>query len=90
MRYAVVIEKSSRNYSAYVPDVPGCIATGKTVALTLRAIRDALEFHFEGMAQDGLLIPDPTSVTEYVEVRLPEPVQKSSDSSRNAQRRRAS
>jgi predicted RNase H-like HicB family nuclease len=85
MRYAIVIEKAARNYSAYVPDVPGCVATGKTVADTLRAIREALEFHLEGMSEDGLPIPDPSSVVEYVEVRLP--AADSSTAARPARRR---
>lgn len=71
MRYAIVIEKSPRNYSAYVPDVPGCVTTGKTVAETLRNMREALEFHLEGLAEDRRPIPDPSSVVDYVEVRMP-------------------
>lgn len=71
MRYAIVIERAARNYSAYVPDVSGCVATGKTVADTLRNMREALEFHLEGLAEDDQPIPDPSSVVEYVEVRMP-------------------
>lgn len=74
MRYAIVIEKAARNYSAYVPDVLGCVTTGKTVAETLNNMREALELHLEGLAEDGQPIPDPSSVVEYVEVRLPEKV----------------
>jgi predicted RNase H-like HicB family nuclease len=67
MRYAVVIEKADGNYSAYVPDLPGCIATGETVAAVESEIRDAIRFHIEGLRQDGLPVPAPTSIAEYVE-----------------------
>jgi predicted RNase H-like HicB family nuclease len=68
MRYAIVIETAGGNYSAYVPDLPGCIATGETPAATEQAIREAIEFHLEGMREDGSPIPPPTSRVEYVEV----------------------
>lgn len=68
MRYAVVIEKSGANYSAYVPDLPGCIATGSTVADTETSIREAIELHLSGMREDGTPIPPPSSQVEYVEV----------------------
>jgi predicted RNase H-like HicB family nuclease len=68
MRYAVVIEKANRNYSAYVPDLPGCVATGATVAEVEHAIREAIELHLQGMRQDGTPIPEPSSQVEYVEV----------------------
>jgi predicted RNase H-like HicB family nuclease len=68
MRYAIVIESAGGNYSAYVPDLPGCIATGETPAATEQAIREAIEFHLEGMREDGSPIPPPTSRVEYVEV----------------------
>ncbi len=67
MRYAVVIEKAERNYSAYVPDLPGCIATGDSVADVEREIRDAIRFHIEGLREDGLPVPEPVSLAEYVE-----------------------
>jgi predicted RNase H-like HicB family nuclease len=67
MRYAVVIEKAGANYSAYVPDLPGCIATGATVAETESEIRDAIRFHIEGLREDGLPVPEPVSRAEYVE-----------------------
>jgi predicted RNase H-like HicB family nuclease len=67
MRYAVVIEKADGNYSAYVPDLPGCIAAGDTVAEVEREIREAIRFHIEGLRADGLAIPEPTSIAEYVE-----------------------
>lgn len=68
MRYAIVIEKASNNYSAYVPDLPGCVATGSTVAEAEQAIREAIEFHLEGLRKDGNPIPPPSSRVEYVEV----------------------
>ncbi len=68
MRYAIVIEKAEGNYSAYVPDLPGCVATGATVAETEAEIREAIAFHLEGMREDGVAIPNPQSQVEYVEV----------------------
>lgn len=68
MRYAVVIENAGSNYSAYVLDVPGCVATGATLAKTRVAISEALEFHFDGLREDGSPIPPPSSTVEYVEV----------------------
>jgi predicted RNase H-like HicB family nuclease len=68
MRYAVVIEKAENNYSAYVPDLAGCVATGATIAETEAHIREAIEFHLEGMREDGTPIPPPTSQVEYVDV----------------------
>ena len=67
MRYAVVIEKADGNYSAYVPDLPGCVATGDTVAAVEVEIRDAIRFHIEGLKADGLPVPAPTSIADYVE-----------------------
>jgi predicted RNase H-like HicB family nuclease len=67
MRYAVVIEKADGNYSAYVPDLPGCVAAGDTVEAVEREIRDAIRFHIEGLKEDGLPVPQPTSSVEYVE-----------------------
>jgi predicted RNase H-like HicB family nuclease len=68
MRYAVVIEKAGSNYSAYVPDLPGCVATGASIEEVQREIREAIAFHLEGMTEDGLPIPAPTSKVEYVEL----------------------
>ena len=68
MRYAIVIEKAEGNYGAYVPDLPGCVATGDTVEETRREIREAIAFHLEGMRADGLPIPQATSHVGYVEV----------------------
>ncbi len=67
MRYAVVIEKADGNYSAYVPDLPGCVATGATVAEVETEIRAAIRFHVDGLKADGAPIPNPTSIAEYVE-----------------------
>ena len=67
MRYAVVIEKAEANYSAYVPDLPGCVATGETLAETEAEIREAIRFHIEGLKADGLPVPEPTSITQYIE-----------------------
>ena len=68
MRYAIVIEQGEGNLGAYVPDLPGCVAVGDTLEETLREIREAIEFHIEGMREDGLPIPEPTSSVAYVKV----------------------
>lgn len=67
-RYAVVVEKAKSNYAAYVPDLPGCVATGATLKETERRIREAIEIHIEGLREDGLPVPKPTSRVDYVEV----------------------
>lgn len=67
MRYAVVIEKAGQNYSAYVPDLPGCIATAASIEEVETEIRDAIRFHIEGLREDGLPIPEAVSRAEYVE-----------------------
>ncbi|MBL8758116.1 MAG: type II toxin-antitoxin system HicB family antitoxin [Phycisphaerae bacterium] len=67
MRFAVVIEKARNNYGAYVPDLPGCVATGKTRQAALREIRAAIGFHLDGLREDGLLPPKPSARAEYVE-----------------------
>jgi predicted RNase H-like HicB family nuclease len=68
MRYAVVIERAGDNFSAYVPDLPGCIATGATLDDTEQSIREAIEFHLQGLRDDGVEIPAPSSRVDYVEV----------------------
>lgn len=68
MRYAIVIERAESNYSAYVPDLPGCIATGATLEEVEQQIREAIEFHLEGMREDGVPVPQPSSRVEYVDV----------------------
>ncbi len=70
MRYAIVVEKAENNYSAYVPDLPGCVATGSTVEETEREMREAIEFHIEGLVEDGLPVPQPESIVEYLEVTV--------------------
>ncbi|MFY9314422.1 MAG: type II toxin-antitoxin system HicB family antitoxin [Burkholderiales bacterium] len=70
MRYAIVIEKAESNYSAYVPDLPGCVATGSTVEEAESQIREAIEFHLEGMREDGISIPAPVSKVEYVDIAV--------------------
>jgi predicted RNase H-like HicB family nuclease len=67
MRYAVVIEKADGNYSAYVPDLPGCVATGTTIKDVETEIRAAIRFHIDGLKADGAAVPAPTSIAEYVE-----------------------
>jgi predicted RNase H-like HicB family nuclease len=67
-RYAIVVERARSNYSAYVPDLPGCIATGATVEETERRLRKAIELHVQGMREDGIAVPEPSSVVEYLEV----------------------
>ena len=67
MRYAMIIEKGERNYSAYLPDLPGCIATGKTVEEVKERMGQAIDLHLRGMREDGLPIPEPTSMADYVE-----------------------
>jgi predicted RNase H-like HicB family nuclease len=67
MRYVVVIEKAVGNYSAYIPDLPGCIATGATLEEVEQQIQEAVEFHLEGMREEGLPIPEPTTLCEYIE-----------------------
>jgi predicted RNase H-like HicB family nuclease len=67
-RYAIVVEDAGTNLAAYVPDLPGCVATGQTQEEVEQLIREAIELHLAGMIEDGLPIPEPTSTVEYVEV----------------------
>lgn len=67
-RFAIVIEKAAGNFSAYVPDLPGCVATGATLDETERRVREAIELHVEGLREDGLPIPEPSSRVDYVTV----------------------
>lgn len=67
-RYAIVIEKAPTNYAGYVPDLPGCVATGATIAETESLLREAIDLHLIGMREDGLTIPEPESVVEYLDV----------------------
>ena len=68
MKYVVLFEHTETNWSAYVPDLPGCIAAGKTKAETEKLIREAIEFHIEGMRLDGEPVPPPTTEVEYVSI----------------------
>ena len=68
MRYLVVVEKGPTSFGVYVPDLPGCIAVGDTREEVLASIHEAIEFHLEGLKQDGEPIPPPTSSSEVVEV----------------------
>ncbi len=65
-KYAVIIEKGPANYGPYVPDLPGCVAVGDTVEEVERLIREAIEFHLEGMREDGAPIPEPTTIATYI------------------------
>ncbi len=66
-RYAIVVEKAKSNFAAYVPDLPGCVATGATVEETEQRLSDAIEVHIQGLREDGLPIPEPSSIVDYVE-----------------------
>jgi predicted RNase H-like HicB family nuclease len=67
MRYAVVFEQAGGNVSAYVPDLPGCVATGRTLDEAEAEIRSAIRFHLEGLREDGEPLPEPTSRIEYID-----------------------
>ncbi len=68
MRYVVIVEQGENGFGAYVPDLPGCVAVGETREEALRLIREAIELHLEGMREEGLPVPEPSSSSEYVEV----------------------
>lgn len=70
MQYLVVIEEGSSSFGAYVPDLPGCIAVGDTREEVLQLIQEAIEFHFESMKENGLILPLPHSSSEFVNVRV--------------------
>lgn len=67
MRYAMIIEAGDQNYSAYLPDLPGCVATGRTLEEVRDRMREAIELHLTGMREDGLPIPQPTTLADYVD-----------------------
>ncbi|GAX62577.1 hypothetical protein SCALIN_C35_0016 [Candidatus Scalindua japonica] len=67
MRYAIVIEKGPENFSVYVPDLPGCVSTGSTASEAEENIKDAISFHIDGLKEDGLSVPEPTTICEYIE-----------------------
>ena len=69
-RYPVIIERSDRNYSAYSPDLPGCVATGATVKETLSRMRTAIKFHLEGLRKEGSEILEPSTKVKYVEIHV--------------------
>ena len=68
MRYAIVVEKAGNNYSAYAPDLPGCVATGSSVKEAEQEILEAIKFHIDGLREDGLPIPTVSNVVEYLEI----------------------
>jgi predicted RNase H-like HicB family nuclease len=68
MKYLIILEKTSTGYSAYSPDLPGCVSTGDTAEETEANMREAIEFHIEGMREEGLSIPIPQSRASYIEV----------------------
>ena len=70
IKYAVIIEQGDSGFGAYVPDLPGCIATGRTRSEVERRIREAIQFHLDGLRDAGLPIPAPTSTAEYVEAAV--------------------
>ena len=69
MRYAVIVEEGENSFGAYVPDLPGCAAVGETRDEVLRLIQEAIEFHIEGLREDGQPVPEPSSSIEYIDVR---------------------
>ena len=70
MRYAIVIERAANNYSGYVPDLPGCVATGATLEATEQLLREAIRIHIDGMTEDGIAVPKPSSRVDYVDVHV--------------------
>ncbi len=68
MKYPIIIEKTKKNYSAYCPDLPGCVATGRTSAETLRRMKSAIALHLAGLKEDGLPIPHPSTSVGYVTI----------------------
>ena len=68
MRYAIVVEKAGNNYSAYVPGLPGCVSTGSSVKEAEQEISEAIKFHIDGLREDGLPVPAPASVVEYLKI----------------------
>ena len=67
MKYGVVIEKGETSYGAYVPDLPGCVAAGETLEGVEQLIREAIQFHIEGLREEGFPVPEPSSIFEFVE-----------------------
>lgn len=69
-KYPVIIEKAEGNYSAYSPDLPGCVATGQTLKETILRMKDAIQFHIEGLKREGFKIPEPSTKIEYIEISI--------------------
>lgn len=67
MKYAIIIEKGESNYSAYVPDLPGCVTTGSTIDETMQNMKEAIDFHIEGLLLEGLIVPKPSTILDYIE-----------------------
>ena len=67
MRYAIIIEQAENNYSAYVPDLPGCVTTGRTLEEIEENMKEAIQFHLDGLREEGLPIPEPATYFEYIE-----------------------
>ena len=70
LKYPIIIEKAENNYSAYSPDLPGCVSTGATIKETLKRMRDAIQFHLEGLKKEGLDIPEPSTKVGYIEISI--------------------
>ena len=70
LRYAIIIEKSKKNYSAYSPDLPGCVATGATVKGTISRMKSAIKFHLDGLKKEGAEIAEPSTRVEYIEIAI--------------------
>ena len=68
MKYAVIIEKGPESYGAYAPDLPGCVAVGESRKEAVKLMQEAIEFHIDGMKEDGLPVPAPSSLVRYIEV----------------------
>ncbi|GAI34075.1 unnamed protein product [marine sediment metagenome] len=68
LKYTIIVEKARGNYSAYCPDLPGCIATGSTAEETIERMREAIRFHIEGLKRENIAIPEPSSQATYIEV----------------------
>lgn len=69
-KYPVIIERADENYSAYSPDLPGCVATGPTIKETILQMRDAIQFHIKGLEKEGLVIPEPSTKIKYIEISI--------------------
>ena len=67
-KYLIIIEESNTGFSAYSPDLPGCTSSGKTPGQTENNMREAIQFHFEGLKEEGLKIPEPVTRSSYIEI----------------------